>query len=93
MVRARSTDPSTAHLAAASVRNISQVQAAILRTFRRHGPMCDDQLMTMLPMFPPQSESGVRTRRKELVRKGLLKDSGETTTLPSGRESIVWELT
>lgn len=42
--------------------------------------------------FPRQSESGIRTRRKELTDAGLVEDSGETVTLESGRKATVWRV-
>ena len=36
------------------------------------------------------SPSGARTRRAELVVKGLVYDTGERVTLLSGRRAIVW---
>jgi hypothetical protein len=44
-------------------------------------------------MFPYQSESGLRTRRKELVEKGLVTDSGRRGVTRSGRKSIHWVIT
>jgi hypothetical protein len=41
-------------------------------------------------IYPRQSESGLRTRRRELVDMGLVVDTGRTETLPSGRKAIVW---
>jgi hypothetical protein len=40
---------------------------------------------------PKASTSGLRTRRAELVKMGLIKDSGKRARLRSGRYSIVWE--
>jgi len=40
---------------------------------------------------PKASTSGLRSRRAELVRMGLVKDSGKRIKLRSGRYSIVWE--
>jgi hypothetical protein len=39
-----------------------------------------------------QSDSGIRTRRAELVDDGIAFDTGATITLPSGRKSILWNL-
>jgi hypothetical protein len=39
------------------------------------------------------SSSGIRTRRNELVRKGLLQDTGDRRKLKSGRHAIVHGLT
>lgn len=39
-----------------------------------------------------QSDSGIRSRRRELVEKGVVRESGESVTLSSGRRAILWEL-
>lgn len=97
---ARRSDPPTSHEAAASLPadRLRLSQNAVLRVLRGRGPMCDTDLLAAYAnvaregstRFPPQSESGIRTRRKELVAKGLVKDTGDTVVLESGRKSVVW---
>lgn len=88
---ARSTDPETSHEAAASVRNPaldrSRVYAAL-----GEGPMTDEQILDRCRAHyaPLISPSGARTRRSELVREGLVVDSGDRVRLSSGRRAIVW---
>jgi hypothetical protein len=36
------------------------------------------------------TESGVRSRRSELVQVGLVRDTGERVRLATGRNAIVW---
>jgi len=86
--RARSTDPLTSHEAAASVRRIRESQQAILDVIVAAGPITDEAIFARLTV--KLSPSGARTRRAELVERGLVVDSGETAILPSGRRSIKW---
>ena len=46
---------------------------------------------SLIPSYPNQSDSGIRTRRKELVERGLIEDSGMRVKMPSGRKAIVWK--
>lgn len=46
-----------------------------------------------LPSSVRTSQSGLRTRVSELVRGGVVRDSGRTRTMTTGRQAIVWELT
>ncbi len=55
--------------------------------------MCDDDVWKLVrfrvePKFAP---SGARTRRKELVRLGLVRDSGVRKRTEANRPTIVWE--
>lgn len=96
MTRARITDPTTSWQAAASVDNVTDTQQNILTclTF----PLTDDELVdTFYRMadsngWRKASPSGIRSRRAELVDKGLVKDSGERKKSWSGRNSIVWQV-
>ena len=72
--RARSADPDTSHAAAASLApdKIRLSQHAVLRHLRRNGPMTDTELVDTFDGKIFQSPSGLRTRRKELVDRGLV---------------------
>lgn len=91
---ARMTDPTTSFEAAASVENITETQSAILTLLT--WPKTDDELIDAYYNMAPSagwkqaSPSGIRSRRSELVTKGLIKDSGERRKSWSGRNSIVW---
>jgi hypothetical protein len=92
MARARKTDPETSHEAADSVENVTLTQEYILRALRK--PRNDSQLIEAYRGYktaPNASESGIRSRRAELVDSGLVDDSGKRVKMPSGRLSIVWE--
>jgi hypothetical protein len=95
--RARRTDPETSHEAADSLHHLRTSQAAVLRVLRQ-GSMTDQTLVREYNRafandpfkFPLQSESGIRTRRKELVELGMVEDAGVRIRLASGRRGIVW---
>lgn len=91
MAHARNTDPNTSHEAAASVNNITATQEFILEMLDRH-PMTDVSLVEYFKAVPgPRaSESGIRSRRAELVAAGRVVDSGERVKLASGRRAIIW---
>ena len=97
---ARSTDPSTSHEAAASISSdkIRASQDAVLRLLLKYpGGMTDVDLVRRYgeqrdAEFPPQSPSGIRTRRHELVELEKVRDTGWKRKLPSGRSAIVWDV-
>lgn len=93
--RARSGDPETSRVAAASVDEHSQrtLQRAVLRILREYGPLTDNDiaLAHKQTSVVPFSLSGLRTRRHELVVRGLVHDSGRREVLESGRRAVVWE--
>jgi hypothetical protein len=94
---ARSTDPVTSHDAAASVSDLRGSQQDVLRAFP---PLpfgiTDEELVAKYRRMQGegvvrlQSESGIRTRRAELVKKGLVVDSGERRLTTNGRKATVW---
>jgi hypothetical protein len=91
MARARNTDPKTSHDAAASVDQITKTQEYVLKCLRR--PRHDVELVAAynnLRTAPRASESGIRSRRAELVDRGLVIDTGRRVRLESGRYAIVW---
>ena len=91
---ARRSDPDTSHAAARSLSSdkLRESQEAVLRHFVEHGPMTDVDLSNVYK-GPPQSPSGLRTRRRELVDRGLMDDTGIRKKLPTGRRGIVWRTT
>lgn len=94
MIRARLTDPATSHAAAASVNRaeLPYVKRSILTIMALDGPLTDDELWDIWQarMTTQISPSGLRTRRRELLDDGLVRDTGERRTLPTGRSAIVW---
>jgi hypothetical protein len=92
---ARNTDPETSHQAAASVRGVTDTHKVILHLLAK--PMTDVELIeTFYKSVNRQvlwaSESGIRSRRSELVQSGKVIDSGAREKLPSGRNAIIWRL-
>lgn len=89
---ARRTDPATSHEAADSLSSdrLRASQDAVLAFLRRHGAMTDIELVERYDGTVQQSPSGLRTRRKELVTRGLVVDTGGWVRTPSGRRSTVW---
>lgn len=98
---ARHTDPETSHLAAAALPadTITARQLAVLAVFCVRSAMTDEQMLDQYQQsrplldLPVQSQSGLRTRRSELVHAGLLRDSGLRSLTASGRQAIIWTLT
>lgn len=94
--RARRTDPDTSHEAAASVRETQRrSQEEVLYVLRLYSRLTDERLVALYEVHARdgdvshQSPSGIRTRRKELQRAGLVKAHGEERAA-SGRRMIVW---
>lgn len=92
---ARHTDPATSHQAAASVADdLTKVKKTILALLQ--SPHTDEQLVAVYTVItdnklaPTQSPSGIRTRRNELYRAGLIEAIGYGKT-KSNRTSIVWK--
>ena len=92
---ARTSDPVTSHLAAASLDGIklSAIEASILKLLNI--PMNDEDLVNAyqeamnLGLVPHSSPSGIRTRRNHLHMKGRVRIIGINKTI-SGRSARVW---
>lgn len=92
---ARRTDPPTSHEAAKTVNRVPgklrQSQRDVLDLFYRFGPMHDELLIQRAEEAGvTQSDSGLRTRRRELVDLKFLEDSGQKTTTKGGGETTIW---
>jgi DNA integrity scanning protein DisA with diadenylate cyclase activity len=94
MPQARTTDPQTSHDAAKSVSEVSKTKEAILDLLLQH--QSDMQLVANYIKLvtqnkaPRASESGIRSRRAELVKLGFVKDTGKRDLSASNRQMIVW---
>jgi len=94
MPNTRTTDPTTSHEAARSISKLAETYSMITHLFKTYGPMNDQRLLEVWDkaQLKPISDSGLRSRRSELVAAGKLVDSYERTPMPSGRQSIVWSI-
>lgn len=100
--RARTTDPTTSHAAAQSVRvcRSAGVRAGILYLLGHDArrALSDVEIAVEYGALvtrgeaPVCSPSGLRTRRAELVTRGEVVDTGHRVRLASGRQAIVWAL-
>lgn len=90
--RARRTDPETSHEAAASVVNMTEKRQAVLDCLRAIGQGHDQAILDAYRSMslPEQSDSGIRSRRAELVRMGHVVDRG--VLLINGQQHTVWGL-
>lgn len=91
---ARHSDPSPSHAAAALITGLSQKQRAVYQFVQRLGPSTDHEWVSAYierGVLPKQSVSGLRTRRKELERKGLIVNTGEKRkSMGATVPTIVW---
>lgn len=93
----RTTDPDTSREAAASVK-LTKNEQAVLQVFVMIGrPLTDKELALRYAtiaagaVLPPQSPSGLRTRRSSLRDKGYVVDT-KRTKLEDRRRSKIWAL-
>ncbi len=65
-------------------------QSAIYKVIKQYGPLPDHALVPLAQHAAGyQSSSGIRTRRNELVAKGLVVPSS-TVKMPSGRHATIY---
>lgn len=97
--QARRTDPSTSFEAAESIRNVNDTHTRILELLTVYGPKTDEQLAERWALeipargWPTITDSGLRSRRAELVDGGYVEDSGERGKTETGRACIIWKTT
>jgi hypothetical protein len=92
---ARRDDPWTSWAAARSQKAIDlrRSQMAVLSLLSFIGPSTDERIAEEYYKrsdLPKQLPSGLRTRRKELVDAGRVRDTGRVAPLRTGRRGIVW---
>jgi hypothetical protein len=93
---ARMSDPQTSHDAAESVENITPTKQTILTILNT--PKTDEELVRIFQAWashgsaPKASESGIRSRRADLVKSGRVIDTGERREISTGRKAIVWQV-
>lgn len=90
--RARRSDPETSHEAAASIGNMTEKRQAVLDCLRAIGRGHDEAIIDAYRSMslPEQSDSGIRSRRAELVSVGLVIAQGVERI--DGRLHTVWGL-
>jgi hypothetical protein len=91
---ARRTDPDTSHEAAASIKDMRKQHFTVLMLLSAwpEGATDEELLGYAREMGVPISDSGLRTRRSELVNKGLVEFTGEKKRTLSGRRTRVWRV-
>ena len=72
---------------AAETCDAASYEALALRLFQQHKSLTDEELSELMGDYP-----SARPRRWGLVRKGLVKDSGQTRKNRAGRSMIVWQV-
>lgn len=93
---ARATDPSTSWAAAAQQTpdKMRDSHRLVLRLLRKHGPANDFELARFAKSEGiTTSQTSIGKRRLELVRLGMVIDSGTTAPSDLGCDSIRWKLT
>lgn len=97
----------TSRAAAESIEDLGHNQQAVLEALESLGGWSTDERLithyqaarvprsieTPREIWPKQTESGIRTRRHELVEDGFVEDSGQRAPMTTGREAIVWRRT
>lgn len=98
---ARRSDPDTSKQAARQGHDrptLTASRSAVLSALRAAGPSTDEALVAFYrveaaregSLLPRQSDSGIRSRRAELVGLELVVDTGTRRPTVSGRPSKVW---
>lgn len=96
VAHARKDDPQTSKDAAARVKGISPLKQRILRVFRLAGWLTDEELIANYRKVYGEaslsSDQSIRSRRADLTKDGLIRDSGAVRPSKRGNDSTVWRL-
>lgn len=91
LAHTRTSDPLTSHAAAASVK-VRESQQKVLALLAE-GPATHEELVARAQVRGVlMSQSGIRSRCRELVDAGMVEDTGQRVKLTSGRHAIVWQV-
>lgn len=73
---------------------VTSAQQAVYYVLKHYGPLPDHALVPLAQHVTliHQSSSGIRSRRAELVRKGLVSSELLTTRTSSGRSANIWSV-
>jgi hypothetical protein len=86
-------DPPTSFAAARSIdeKKLTGTQKLVLWALKQ-GPAIDEQIVYRIREHTRVSPQSIRSRRAELVRSGLVVDSGRRSLTQFQREAVVWRL-
>jgi hypothetical protein len=89
--RARNTDPSTSHMAAASVKTSAAIHhELIVDCLKRYGPMGKDTIAARANINGSADGNAVARRLPELEKLGLVMQTGRLVQSKSGRKEREW---
>ena len=89
--RARNTDPSTSHMAAASVKTSAAIHhELIVECLKRYGPMGKDTIAARANINGNADGNAVARRLPELEKMGLVEQTGRLVVSKSGRKEREW---
>lgn len=87
---ARGSDPDTSRQGPSQLQ-MTKSRKRVMQALQ-HRPLTDIELLQAPEIHGKMSPSGARSRRAELVRMGIVQNSGKRRRCTSGRLHIVWEL-
>src|SRR5688572_4929461 len=79
--------PTSAAAAQEVAPDTNRLRRIVLEAIRTNGGLTDEQGMDATGL----EGSTYRPRRVELVQRGMVKDSGRTRRVRSGKSAVVWE--
>ena len=90
---ARSTDPHTSWAAAQFTADDQTLRRLIYSALDAFGPITHDDLIELVNRVRPASQSGVRTRTRELVDEGYVEAVPKMVARSRyGRSSLLWQV-